>query len=271
MNNLGYDKALFILPFDHRSTFEKQGFSKEEIASSKEIIYEGFKKALLNGVPKDLAAILVDEEFGDRILKDAKEKGFTILLTSERSGGEEFEFQYEDFEDHIKKYEPAFVKALIKVKIGQTAYGEEKIKKLSVFCHDNGYKFLLEVVSGGDKNLILETIRNIQNFGIDVDVWKLEGMEAESDYQELVNQAQIDGRENVKVVILGRGENAEKVDHWVKTGAKVNGIIGFAIGRTIFWESVAAVKNGEKTWEEAVSEIAKNFEYYYNLFINSKI
>ncbi len=188
MNNLGYDKPLFILPFDHRNTFEKASFSKEEIISSKEIIYAGFQKALLNGVPKDLSAILVDEEFGDKVLKDAKEKGFTILLTTEKSGGEEFDFEYEDFEDHIKKYAPACGKALIKVKIGQTSYGQEKLKKLSVFCHDNGYKFLLEIVSGGDKNLILETIRNLQDFAVEVDVWKLEGMEKEEENGALIEK-----------------------------------------------------------------------------------
>src|ERR1035437_2151916 len=121
MENLGYTKPLYILPFDHRATFAQKFFNKNSIADLtneehqliteyKKIVYEGFKKAVQNGIPKESAAILIDEEFGDEILKDAKENGFVILLTTEKSGQEEFEFQYDgDFPTHIEKYNPQFV------------------------------------------------------------------------------------------------------------------------------------------------------------------
>ena len=40
--------------------------------------------------------------------------------------------------------------------------------------------------------------------------------------------------------MLGRGASDEKVDEWLRAGSGVEGYIGFAIGRSIFAESVKA-------------------------------
>ena len=120
-NNLGYTKRLFILPFDHRASFAKIfGFAienitqqqKEYMKQTKKLIYEAFKKAISQGISKEEAAILVDEEYGDEILKDAKIQGFTAILTTEKSGSTTFDFEYgENFTQHIEKYKPIFAKA----------------------------------------------------------------------------------------------------------------------------------------------------------------
>jgi 5-dehydro-2-deoxygluconokinase len=71
----GYDRALCILPFDHRGSFQAKMFGWKsplsetqttEISRAKEVIYDGFKAALANGVPKEKTGILVDEKFGQR-------------------------------------------------------------------------------------------------------------------------------------------------------------------------------------------------------------
>src|SRR5437773_981667 len=102
--DLGYTKPLFILPFDHRGTFfknmehvpEKDAPPEvfAEITHFKEIIYEGFELAVKAGIPKDQAGILVDEEFGDGIIRDALAKGYTVIYTTEKSGQDEFDFEY---------------------------------------------------------------------------------------------------------------------------------------------------------------------------------
>src|SRR6184192_4158639 len=92
---IGYDKPLYVLPFDHRATFSKtmcgwQGpLSPEqtgEIAALKQIIFDAFKAAVAGGVPKDRAGILVDEQFGAAILRDAREQRFITASTVEKSG-----------------------------------------------------------------------------------------------------------------------------------------------------------------------------------------
>lgn len=260
--NLGYTKNLFILPFDHRSTFEKAGF--DDISQVKQIIYEAFKKSLDT---VENAAILVDEQYGDAILKDAKQNGYTTLLTIEKSGQENFVFEYgEDFEAHIEKYAPDFAKVLIKVNLGLSDLTKNNLKKLSDYCHSHDLKFLCEIVSGGNSDLILKTISELQNFGVEPDVWKVEGMEDELDYSQIVEEAKRLGRDNVSIVILGRGESREMVEKWIKTGSKTPGVIGFAIGRTIFWEPLMEFKDGKITREEAIDQISKNYIYFYGVF-----
>src|SRR5215467_9327820 len=107
MKNLGYDRPLYILPFDHRSSFELKMFGwgedltpeqTAEIVAAKQVIYDGFKAAVEAGVPKEKAGILVDEQFGAAILRDAVADGYAIACPAEKSGQKEFDFQYgEDF------------------------------------------------------------------------------------------------------------------------------------------------------------------------------
>src|SRR5258707_2635362 len=86
-----------------------------QIAATKQVIYEGFKTAVGAGVHKEKAAILVDEQFGAAILRDAAAQGYTTACPAEKSGQEEFDFQYgEDFAKHIEAFHPTFCKVLVR-------------------------------------------------------------------------------------------------------------------------------------------------------------
>lgn|SRR3989344_3310708 len=298
--NLGYNKFLFILPFDHRGTFIKGMFNKEEkdltreieeeVRALKKIVYEGFKRAVLKSVPKEFAAILVDEQFGDGILKDARENGYITILTTEKSGQNEFELEYgEDFGQHIEKYSPTFVKVLVRFNPDDEKPGKErqkaKLKKLSDYSHEKDYKFMAEILIGptdeqllryqGDKNrfdreerpsLAVRVMEEFQDFGIEPDVWKMEGMESSQDYEKLCETAKRKEREDVGVVILGRAAEKDQVERWIGVGAGVSGVIGFAVGRTVFWEALSDFINGKISEEQAAGKISDNYIYYYNLF-----
>src|ERR1700752_1602351 len=99
---LGFGHSLYILPFDHRGSFEtgmfgwKGALSIEQtaqIAEAKQVIYDGFKAAIAAGVPKQKTGILVDEQFGAAILRDAKARGFTTACPAEKSGQDEFDLE----------------------------------------------------------------------------------------------------------------------------------------------------------------------------------
>jgi myo-inositol catabolism protein IolC len=84
-------------------------------------------------------------------------------------------------------------------------------------------------------------IEQIQNSGVEVDVWKIEGVDEREDAQTLAEQTRSgDGREGVACVLLGRGASTEKVNHWLEQAAPVDGFIGFAIGRSIWWDALKA-------------------------------
>ena len=121
---VGFDQPLYLLPFDHRESFETKLFGWEgalsaaqtaEIAAAKQVIYDGFETAVAGGAPKKHAAILVDEQFGAAILRDAARQGFMTACPVEKSGYPEFNFEYgEDFAQHIEAFKPTFCKVLVR-------------------------------------------------------------------------------------------------------------------------------------------------------------
>ncbi len=297
---LGYDNNLFILPFDHRNTFAQHLFNvkmeemneeqREAVKDFKQVIYEGFQEAISKGLPKEKAGILVDEEFGDAVLRDASQKGFVTILTTEKSGQQELAFEYgEHFPEHIEKYQPTFAKVLIKYNPADAQDLRQQqqvtLKKISDYCHEHNHKFLLEVLVGandeqlvkvnGDKKeydrtvrprLTVEMIKELQDAGVEPDVWKLEGLESVEDYMNCVHQSQMGERQNVGIVVLGRGADEQTVDNWIRLGSKVPGIIGFAVGRTIFWDAIVDYYNKKTSREETIGKISSNFYHYYEVF-----
>jgi 5-dehydro-2-deoxygluconokinase len=290
---------LFVLPFDHRGSFLEEMFgvfekpAQEEVDKVKlfkKIIYEGFEIAMRNGiVPKENAAILVDEQFGDEILQDARIKGYKTCICAEKSGQDEFAFEYgNEFGAHIEKYEPAYVKALVRYNPEKNAElnarQAAKLKVLSDFCHERGYGFMLEPLVpptekqldfvNEDKNDYDQNLRpklmelmmeELQEAGVEPDIWKIEGLEERGDYEMLVEQAQAQGRKS-DIIVLGRHASDGQVEEWLQAGKNMAGVVGFAIGRTIFWEPLVQVRDGEITVREAAQKIAGSFEKFYKIF-----
>lgn len=302
--DLGYNKPLYILAFDHRGNFAKNIFNTDsaqlteenitQIKEFKQIIYEGFKHAITMGLPKQDAAVLVDEEYGEAILADAKVQGFSTIVSVERSGQDVFTFEYGDeFGEHLEKYRPTFAKALIRYNpedSDEKKQAQQKnLKILSDYAHQHAYKFLLEplvpasesqltkvngIVDDYDKTLrpqlTVTMIRELQEAGVEPDIWKLEGLDKREDYENVVTQMRSGGRSNVSMVILGRGASEDKVEEWIKIGAGVEGVVGFAVGRTIFWNPIVAYHEEKMSREQSVEEISKNLQRFYNAFIQGK-
>jgi len=299
--NIGYNKPLFVMPFDHRGSFQAKMFGikgrqptddeTKMIASYKRIVYDGFLKALDLGAPKDKAAILVDEQFGAECVRDALKKGINVAMPAEKSGQDEFDFEYGDqFGAHIETFNPTFVKVLVRYNTEDDAVMNkrqgERLAKLSNYCHSKNRRFMFELLVpalehqlkkvGGDSKkfdtelrpgLMAKAIAELQARGIEPDVWKLEGLENASDYKTIVTQVKSQGRDNVGIIVLGRGESDEKVKHWLREGAKVRGIIGFAVGRTVFWNALAGFKEKKHSREDAVNLVAKNYKGFVDLFL----
>jgi myo-inositol catabolism protein IolC len=298
--SIGYDRPLYILPFDHRGTFQKNMFgwsgalSPEQtakIADMKKVIYDGFREALGGGVPEHKAGILVDEQFGADILRDAAKHKYNTSCPAEKSGQDEFDFEYgEDFGGHIEKFRPTFCKVLVRYNPeGDAAMNHrqaERLARLSKYLHSGGQsKFMFELLVpaekaqleklGGDKKkydrelrpeLMIKAIHALQEAGVESDVWKIEGIETTEDCKKVVQAMKRGGRDHVGGIILGRGEDDVKVRQWLKTAASVPGFIGFAVGRTSFWDPLVEWKEGKKTREATVSEIARRYREWVDIF-----
>ena len=296
-------KELLILAFDHRTSFIEKMFQiknrqptaeeKLQVEDYKKIIFEGFKLSLKKYLPKEIAGLLVDEEFGSSVLREAKKEGLTFAMPVEKSGQKEFDFDYgEDFAKHIKEFDPNFVKVLVRYNPENDETLNERqlqrLKKLSDHLVKSKRYFLFELIVPAtsiqlsklrgsketyDKevrpNLMVDSIKEIQAAGIEPSIWKLEGVDNPESAKAVVAQVQTDGRQ-VGVITLGRGASKEKVQEWLKVGAKVPGIIGFAVGRTIFWQPLADHKAGKINRKEAVKKIAQNYVEFAELWLNER-
>lgn len=296
----GFGRPLYILPFDHRGSFESGMFGwhgdltqeqTAQIADAKQVIYEGFKSAVASGVPKANAGLLVDEQFGAAILRDAVQEGFQTACPAEKSGQEEFDFEYGDqFAAHIEAFTPTFCKVLVRYNPeGDPDANQrqaERLRKLSGYlAHAGKSLFMFELlvpgtrqqldkVSGDKKRydleirprLMAQTIRDLQDAGVEPDIWKIEGLDRREDCETIVATARRGGRERVGCIILGRGENEGKVKEWLQTAASVPGFIGFAVGRTDFWEPLMDWRQGKQSREEAAAQIAGHYRTFVDLF-----
>ncbi|MHB8234900.1 MAG: 2-deoxy-5-keto-D-gluconate 6-phosphate aldolase domain-containing protein [Solirubrobacteraceae bacterium] len=296
---LGYDQKLYILAFDHRGSFQKKFFGIQGepdaeqtaiIADAKHLIFEGMLQAVGAGADPSVTGVLVDEQFGSTVPEEAHERGLKLAMPAERSGQNMFDFQYgDDFGEHILKFDPDFTKVLVRYNPDGDAEENRvqlgKLKRLSDWLVENGRKFLFELLVpaepdqlesvGGDSErydselrpeLMRRAIADIQDVGIVVDIWKIEGVDERSDCQMLVEQARIDGRDGVVCVVLGRGADDDKVDQWLQAAAPVDGFVGFAIGRSIWWDPLKAYVDGKIERSAGAKQIAENYLRFVQVY-----
>jgi 5-dehydro-2-deoxygluconokinase len=300
MRIIGFDKPLYILPFDHRGSFQTKMFGWKgtltsdqtaQIAATKQVIYDAFVSSLESGVPRDKAGILVDEQFGAAILRNALAHGYSTACPAEKSGQDEFDFEYgDDFGKHIELFRPTFCKVLVRYNPeGDRALNTRqasRLKRLSDYLHEKSEsRFIFELLVPaeteqlnrlkGDKKrydvelrprLMVETIEELQDAGVEPDIWKIEGLDRHEDCKNVVAAARRGGRGKVGCIILGRGEDDHKVHEWLATARQVPGFIGFAVGRTSFWEPLMRWRANQITRQQAVNDIAARYREFVQIF-----
>jgi 5-dehydro-2-deoxygluconokinase len=297
---LGYDGKLYILAFDHRGSFQKKMFGIEgdptpeeieKISSAKRLIFEGMLAAASHGTTASAMGVLVDEQFGSDIPQRAREKGLRLAMPVEKSGQDEFDFEYgADFGAHIERFDPDFSKVLVRYNPEDDATTNERqlgrLKELADWLHEHDRKFLFELLVpategqlasvDGDTDrydaelrpgLMRQAISDTQAFGIEVDIWKIEGVDEREEAAMLAEEARSGpGREGVVCVVLGRGASTEKVDQWLEAAAGVDGFVGFAIGRSIWWDSLKAWLNDELDREAAAEQIGQKYQRFIGVY-----
>jgi myo-inositol catabolism protein IolC len=295
-------QRLYILSFDHRGSFKKglmgiagepTGQERERISELKALIYDGFTRAIAEGAPQQSCGVLIDEEFGADIAHAARGGGFTLAMPVERSGQDEFDFEFGDeFTEHIEAFDPEFAKVLVRYNPdgdGQLNRRQaERLARLSDWLHAHDRRFLFELLVpasarqleqvAGDQDaydrdlrpaLVVRTLAELQGAGVEPHIWKIEGLEAREDCERVVDQAQAGGREDVRCVVLGRGADLARVAHWLTLAAPVAGYVGLAIGRTIWLEALSEHQAGRLEREAAVTQIAANYRQMIDAYASA--
>lgn len=235
----------------------------------------------------------MDEQFGADIVREAEKEGLIYAMPVEKSGQDEFDFEYgDDFGRHIEDFNPTFSKVLVRYNPegdeGMNRRQSERLARLSEWLHSNDRRFLFELLVpaeesqlesvGGDADrydkevrpdLMLTAIRELQEAGIDPDVWKIEGIDRREDCERISKQVRSGGRDNVVCVVLGRGADDAAVEHWLRQGAGVPGYVGFAIGRTIWWDALKGYLDGSLERDEAAARIATNYRRFIDVYTSA--
>jgi myo-inositol catabolism protein IolC len=297
---LGYDGKLYILAFDHRGSFIKRfGIEgdptpeeTERIADGKHLIFEGLQTALRRGADPSVTGALVDEQFGgpSHVPEQAKAAGLKLAMPVEKSGQNEFDFEYgEDFGAHIEPFDPDFSKVLVRYnpdgdqELNRRQTG--RLRLLADWLHEHDRKFLFELLVpaeadqlatvDGDTDrydaelrpeLMRRAIAELQDAGVEADIWKIEGVDTREDCERIAEQAKAGGRTGVVCVVLGRGADDDKVDHWLRQGAPVPGYVGFAIGRSIWGDPLSGFLDGSLSREDAATRVADNFLRFVEVY-----
>jgi len=298
--NRGVDRPLYILPFDHRGSFQTKMFGwagkltleqTAQIAAAKKVIYDAFKAAVATRVPQEKAGILVVEQFGSLVLRDATKEGFWTACPAEESGQEEFEFEYgEDFPKHIEAFHPTFCKVLVRYNPeGDRALNQRqtvRLQRLSDYLHEKIRSlFMFELLVPAEKAqlarfnvgkpeyeiqlrpaLMVQFIEQLQDAHVEPDVWKIEGLVRREGCRRIVESARRGGRDHVGCIVGGRGADHQPVREWLATASTVPGFIGVAVGRTSFWDPLVAWRARKITRQGAVNDIARRYQEFVDIF-----
>ena len=296
----GHTSDLYILAFDHRGTLTKGLLGVEgrtpsveeanKVSEMKSIIFDGFKSSIDKGESVENCAILVDEQFGRDVQEEARSLGIRFAAPVEKSGQKIFDFEYGDeFGDKINEVGADFIKILVRWNPDDDEESRkiqgERIKTLSNWIVENEKNFLLEflvpateeqlaMVDGEQSRydseirpgLAVKVVEEMREKGADPDIWKIEGLEKIEDCKKVASAIRDGGREEVIAVVLGRGADDQKVNEWLKAGASVEGYKGFAIGRSIFWDSLKAWFTEEITREQAVDQISDKYRSFISVY-----
>lgn len=302
--DVGYDQPLFILPFDHRSSFEKDLFGFKPpltadqtaiVAESKAVVFDGFRLALAKGAPRAAAGILVDEEFGADLLRTAKAEGVLTCAPVEKSGQAEFQFEYGDaWREHIAAFEPTFVKVLVRYNpegdAEMNARQAGRLRDLSDFVHGASLRLMFELLvpmtsAQGDRvegdqglydrqlrpGLMVGAIQALQDAGVEPDIWKVEGLSSPDAYAAVVAAARRGGRGKVGCIVLGRGSDEAGIIAWLRAAAPVPGFVGFAVGRTTFWDALVALRDKTITRDAAAEKVAARYLEWIDIFETARM
>src|SRR5262245_2024827 len=267
---------LFMLAFDHRRSLRDlpglvpdRAGEAVRIADAKRVIFGGLLRAQGGLAGRGIPGLLVDEEFGSEVLELARSRELVAAVACERSGQVEFELEYgDDFGAHIERFEPELVKVLVRFNPDADPSLNhrqlDRLRTLSGWLRASNRRLLFELLvppeprqlrdGGGSRErfdtelrpqLVSRAIVDLQDAGIEPAVWKIEGIEAREWCRRIAATCRRDRRDGVSCLILGRGADQARVEHWLRVAAPVDGFAGFAVGRTIWWEAIGGYLTGE--------------------------
>ena len=289
--------TLLILAVDQRPWLTKALYGHTGVATSderaaiaegKHVVLEGLLRATAEREGLD-AGILVDAELGPGVPERAKAADIPLALPIEVGGLDVYATEPADLEAHLRHYQPDYTKVLVRYNVEgsgeDNAVQLDRLREAAHTAHACGTRFLFEILVpatadqlaqvGGDAerydhelrpDLILRGMKEI-SAAVDVDVWKLEHLGDAANYRAAVDLA---ADHDATCILLGANAREATVCEWLTTAAS-SGFIGFAIGRSIWWNAMSQLLAGTMAREKAVETIARNYLMFADAFLKGRV
>ncbi len=260
---------LRVFAFDHRSQFEElTGATPEKIGAFKQLCLQA---AMQVAGDKSGYGFLCDSRLGRDALFKAADTGLWTArpvewpssrpLTLEPELGDDFGGLKEWPRDQVVKVlcfcHPDDDAALWQSQI-------DTITRLFQASRRNHLEFLLEVIPSKagsvDDETTAKVIQRFYDAGIYPDWWKLEPMLTDTAWKNTIAAIEANDGFTRGIVILGLGENEQKLAKSFAVAAKYPLVKGFAVGRTIFAESAKAWMVGKISDAEAIANMTVNYQ-----------
>ena len=297
------EPLLLILAMDQRDSIEQQLYdlaaapSHEEsasIAANKLLVYRGFLDAVADLPEGVRPGFLVDEQYGGSpaVLAGADPR-VSLAMPIEASGRDWFDFAYgHDWRSHAEFFGAQHPKVLVHDNPGLPEHDRDeqanRLAGVSAWARQADRELIVELLVGatdddlasvgGDTDrfdrevrpgLTVQAIEYLQDHGVEPAIWKVEGLDAREDAERIAATARR-GDRDARCIVLGRNAPQERLDGWLRVAGPVEGFIGFAIGRSIWWEALEARIAGDIDDVEARRRIAANYTHFARTALDAR-
>ncbi|WP_375387476.1 2-deoxy-5-keto-D-gluconate 6-phosphate aldolase domain-containing protein [uncultured Amnibacterium sp.] len=295
--------ALCILAMDQRDSIEQQLYDLDaalspaaaaDIAAAKLLVFRGLLDAVSDLPAGTRPGFLVDEQYGasPAVLAAADDR-IALAMPLEASGREWFDFAYgHDWRTHAEFFGADHPKVLIRdnpaLDPQQRAEQADRVAAISSWARRDGLPFIVELLVpatdedlagvGGDTDrydrevrpgLTVQAIEFLQDHGVEPAIWKIEGLAALEDAERVAAAARRDDRDG-RCIVLGRHAPQDQLDEWLRVAAPVDGFVGFAIGRSIWWDALRARHAGTADDAEVRRQVAANYTHFVRTYLDAR-
>lgn len=286
---------IFVAAIDHRVDFIKDlvgdegpvpsAASYEQAADLKGIVFAAIADAVESGLPKSQVAIWADTDLGEAVLLRGRGISITTVASVERSGPQHFQFQNAlGFSEGLKLIGASYAGARINHNIeGDLAESEAHLKslrRLSEIARSEGPPLIIELNIPPTRNqvarlddleewkrdfrpaVLLETMRSLQNDGVEPAMWVLDAPDQPIPANALAAQAYVDDRVDVRVLFAVGNERSDKtdleaMDSAIRLASRTAGVNGLVLGPAVYEPTLRAHLAGEMTQAEAVDALSE--------------
>jgi myo-inositol catabolism protein IolC len=295
-------QPLFILAMDHRDSFGRTLFgvkgepTADQLAAmrdAKSVIFAAARRLVGTDLGGGRLGVLVDEQLGADIAREARAAGFTLAMPVEKSGAERLTFEYgDDFPAHVEAFNPDWIKVLLRFNPADPAELREAqtqtLRRLSDWAEDSRRHWLLELLVPPTRGqlaahddqalydererpeLTVQVITSLTGAGIHPRIWKLEGYET-TQGARLVLDAVARADPASSCIVLGRNAPQRQVDHWLDVAAPLQDYVGFAIGRSIWDEPIADLVAGRAGRDTTEARIAERYGHFIRRYLQADV